>query len=155
MFFEKLCFIQFLKTITWKGTSPSYKPAIFAGSQRRVSLSILNLSIQNTFQIQYLYFSRYRPNTIAGLCEATGFSPQEVSLTKLTIQLMLIIFKQVCDIIPITNTKCDEHFYKVKRMYWSFKNECPTGEYLCNLQKLQIIVFFVRLPFFYWLTTRI
>jgi len=35
---------------------------------------------------------RYRPNTIAGLCEATGFSPQEV-----------------------------------KRMYWSFKNECPTG----------------------------
>ena len=81
------------KRITWKGTSPSYKPAIFAGSQRRVSLSILNLSIQNTFQIQYLYFSRYRPNTIAGLCEATGFSPQEVSLTKLTIQLMLIIFK--------------------------------------------------------------
>merc|ERR1719186_1096116 len=35
---------------------------------------------------------RYRPNTIAGLCEATGFSPMEV-----------------------------------KRMYWSFKNECPTG----------------------------
>jgi len=35
---------------------------------------------------------RYRPTTIAGLCQTTGFSPLEV-----------------------------------KRMYWSFKNECPTG----------------------------
>jgi len=35
---------------------------------------------------------RYRPSTIAGLCQATGFSPLEV-----------------------------------KRMYWSFKNECPSG----------------------------
>ena len=137
------------KRITWKGTSPSYKPAIFAGSQRRVSLSILNLSIQNTFQIQYLYFSRYRPNTIAGLCEATGFSPQEVSLTKLTIQLMLIIFKQVCDIIPITNTKCDEHFYKVKRMYWSFKNECPTGEYLLHFTETPNHCVFCSFTFFY------
>jgi len=35
---------------------------------------------------------RYRPNTIAGLCEATGFSATEV-----------------------------------KRLYWSFKSECPSG----------------------------
>jgi len=35
---------------------------------------------------------RYRPSTIQGLCQATGFSPMEV-----------------------------------KRLYWSFKNECPSG----------------------------
>jgi len=35
---------------------------------------------------------RYRPTTIKGLCEATGFSPVEV-----------------------------------KRLYWSFKSECPSG----------------------------
>ena len=138
------------KRITWKGTSPSYKPAIFAGSQRRVSLSILNLSIQNTFQIQYLYFSRYRPNTIAGLCEATGFSPQEVSLTKLTIQLMLIIFKTSYSIlfqllIPnVTNTST-----RLRGCTGASRMNVLLVSIYCTLRRLQIIVFFVRLPFFY------
>ena len=37
----------------------------------------INKQIQHK---QINHFHRYRPNTIAGLCEATGFSPQEVQL---------------------------------------------------------------------------
>jgi len=40
---------------------------------------------------------RYRPTTISGLCDATGFTPAEV-----------------------------------KRLYWSFKSECPSGSWKLN-----------------------
>lgn len=45
---------------------------------------------------------RYRPTTISGLCDATGFTPAEV-----------------------------------KRLYWSFKSECPSG--LVNQETFHII----------------
>ena len=61
---------------------------------------------------------RYRPNTISGLCEATGWEDWRLLWPDIENWPVSTAVKNIHSSFSAT---------EIKRLYWSFKSECPSG----------------------------